>query len=112
MCLPVRFLPLNATCQASLGPALVSGTRPIPNCTAPVDQAFKKGVRSRVNTAFLASYFATALVLQSMLGGACPEPWVPSATGFVARQALMCAVSGATVPDWLSVAMGSVIVPL
>src|SRR4051812_11153573 len=110
MCLPARFLPLNATCQASVGP-VAFGMRPMPSCTAPLDHASRKGPRSSAKAAAFASYLNAALVVQSTEGGADVEPCVPSDTGLVARQALMCAVSGAVVPAWVSVASGSVIVP-
>src|SRR4051812_14524300 len=110
MCLPARFLPLKATCQPSVGP-FASGTNPMPKGTAPVDHALAKDVRSSVNAAAFASYFNAALVAQSTDGGLEVEPCVPSGTGLVARQALMCGVAAAVVPAAGSVATGSVIVP-
>src|SRR5438067_2729147 len=111
MCAPAYLRPLKLTCQASVGDAL-TGSRARPSCGVPFDHAVRNGARSRVKTAFLASYFSGAFVLQSVAGAGCAEPSVPSGIGAVARHAWIVAAVSETLPALLSVVTGSVIVPL
>src|SRR5690349_4912826 len=100
------------TCHVSVGETLAgSGTRAMPSPGRPAAHAFRNGVRSTVNAAFLASYCAGTEDLQSVLGAGADEPAAPSVNGCVTAQASSVAVSAEAVPSVLAVSTGIVMAP-